>query len=76
MAKIDEKTTVPLWWAVMSMIALVSWTGIGATWVKGVNDRLSRIEAKLGISRQSEVAAGPNLVEPANASGKDFDVKK
>lgn len=49
MSRLDDKTSIPLFWAVICSVALITWTGIAATWVKGVNDRLGRIEHYLGI---------------------------
>jgi len=68
MSKIDEKTSMPVWWVWFLMIAAVSWTAIASTWVKGVNDRLSRIEDKLGI--RQEVARGPEVIQPAEAQSR------
>jgi len=68
MSKIDEKTSMPVWWVWFLMIAAVSWTAIASTWVKGVNDRLSRIEDKLGINQ--EVAKYPGVITSAEASSR------
>lgn len=67
MANINERTTIPIIWAASLLSLVLVPTAIGAMWVKGVNDRLSRIESRLGI--QPEVASGPAVIE--NAEAKD-----
>lgn len=47
--QIDERTSIPLVWALCAMSSIVISVGIGAFWVKSVDDRLTRIEQKLGI---------------------------
>lgn len=44
---INEKTYVPLLWMVVSFFAVSSILVSGSFWVRGVNDRLQRIEEKL-----------------------------
>ena len=65
MSKIDEKTSVPLMWVALAGVSVLTWTWIGATWVKGVNDRLTRIEQKLGIT--VDLASSPSLIDSAKA---------
>lgn len=48
-SRIDDKTVVPLNVVAILLAAVVSATVTGAFWVKSVNDRLSRIEEKLGV---------------------------
>lgn len=48
--RIDERTVVPLTWVLFSLSSIVISVSIGAFWVKEVNDRLFRIEEKLGIT--------------------------
>lgn len=47
--KIDSETSVPIGWVISGMGAILIATITGAFWVASVNDRLSRIEDKLGI---------------------------
>lgn len=68
MARIDERTTVPLWWVWVAGTAILAWTAIGATWVKGVNDRLTRIEDKLGIDEPVVMKESPKRSEWSDAS--------
>lgn len=52
--KIDERTYVPLVWMVISFFSMGSIIVSGSFWVKGVDDRLQRIERRLGISPVAE----------------------
>lgn len=62
--KIDESTSIPLVWVAILVTFVVTWACTGSFWVKSVNDRLARIEEKLGIhplareSYLSEAKAG------------------
>ncbi len=49
MSKITDKTWVPLGWVLGLFTIGMSVTITGAMWVSHVDDRLSRIEDKLGI---------------------------
>ena len=49
MTRIDDKTMVPLGAVFMCFAATLGGVIAGSFWVKGVNDRLTRIEEKLGI---------------------------
>lgn len=52
---INERTTIPLTWAVIAACAVLGPVVAGSMWVKGVDDRLSRIEAKLHIETPEKV---------------------
>jgi len=67
MSKIDDKTSIPLWWVAVAGVSILTWTWVGATWVKGVDDRLSRIETKLGIPGNEAVSYGPSFIQKAEA---------
>lgn len=69
MNKIDEKTSVPISWVAIVLVLVAGWAIIASTWVKGVNDRLGRIEAFLHIS-DNAVASSPGLIKSAMAKGK------
>ncbi len=48
-SKIDEKTMIPLGWVVGLFSTGIGIAVVAAFWVAAVNDRLARIEDKLGI---------------------------
>lgn len=47
--RIDDKTVIPIGWVISCCTVLVVSAVAGTFWVSSVNDRLSRIEDKLGI---------------------------
>ncbi len=47
--KIDEKSSIPLGWAISGFITTITFAALGSFWISSVNDRLGRIEEKLGI---------------------------
>lgn len=47
--KIDSETSVPIGWVLSGFAIVVASAIAGTFWVSSVNDRLSRIEEKLGI---------------------------
>lgn len=61
-SRIDDKTMVPLGIVAVLFSIGISITATGAFWVKGVNDRLYRIEQKMGITSAPE-----SLIPNANA---------
>ncbi len=70
-SRIDDKTTVPLSIVAVLFATGVSVTATGAFWVKSVNDRLSRIEDKLGI-----VQVPNDLITSAEAHTHGKGVKR
>ncbi len=50
MSRIDEKTVVPLGWVLALFSTGIATAAAAAFWVSAVNNRLARIEDKLGIS--------------------------
>lgn len=62
-SRIDDKTLVPLSSVFMMLSMILGATITGAFWVKGVNDRLTHIESKLGIANQDN-----GFIEDADAS--------
>lgn len=48
--RIDDKTVVPLTWVLGTLSCIVISSSVASIWVKSVNDRLGRIEEKLGIT--------------------------
>lgn len=64
--RLDEKTGVPLSWMGACMLLAITATSAGTFWVFSVNDRLGRIEDKLGI--KPYVAA--SLISTASAGQK------
>ena len=62
---VDENMGVPLRIVAALFSVGVGVTATGAFWVKGVNDRLARIEDKLGIAR-----IDPDLIPEAEAKGR------
>jgi len=53
MREISERTLIPISWAAAALTTLLGPAIVGAMWVKGVNDRLSRIEAKMDLTPQA-----------------------
>lgn len=53
-AKIDEKTVVPLSWLLVGFAFGLAPVMAATFWVAGVNNRLQRIEQKLGIPEIKE----------------------
>lgn len=49
MNSINDRTKIPVTWAFILAAAIFGPVCLAAMWVKGVDDRLSRIEDKLGI---------------------------
>jgi len=75
MTRIDDKTSIPLKWVVLSAwfggAAILAGVVVACTWVFTVNARLARIEDKLGITQP--VAQGgfiPNAEGALGTSGK------
>lgn len=60
---INEKTSLPISWFIASFIPLLSIAFTGAFWIKSVNDRLSRIEDKLGIQMFSNAKVTDEFVK-------------
>lgn len=60
-SRIDDKTTVPLSIVAMLFMTGISVTATGSFWVSRVNDRLSRIEEKLGIPKATSLSASDIL---------------
>lgn len=58
--KIDEQFYIPLHWFLACITSVVIAVGVGAFWVKSVDDRLSRIEQKLSIPA---LVGSPNVME-------------
>lgn len=56
---INDKTYVPIAWLIVSVLTMGSLVATGAFWVKGVDDRLQRIENKLDI--QVAITPSPYL---------------
>jgi len=54
MKQIDERTMIPMTWAIAALTTLLGPAVVGAMWVKGVNDRLARIETKLHIQVEAK----------------------
>jgi hypothetical protein len=63
MSNIDEKTSIPIVWVAGLFSTGMAVTIIGCFWVFQVNDRLARIEGKLGIEK---IAAGPVIEKVLN----------
>lgn len=61
--RIDDKSVLSLGLVVALLIGTVSISVTGAFWISSVDNRLSRIEEKLGI---------PSKIEPAKAEGKVY----
>lgn len=53
MSHINEKTMVPLGWVLAGLATLILAVAYSAFWVRGVNDRLARIEQYLKIPEAS-----------------------
>lgn len=68
MSKIDEKTSVPLGWVISGFGAALGVAIVGTFWVSSVNERLARIEDKLGIVPYADIS----ILRSANA----HEVKK
>lgn len=66
MSRIDEKTLVPLHMVIALFSTGIFVTGMGVYWMTSVNDRLSRIEQKLGIVPP----ATPSFIPHAEAKTK------
>lgn len=68
--KLDERTTVPLSWlgVCVALSASVVCTSVmvtarGSYWVQSVNDRLARIETRLGIAKDISTASSENKTD-------------
>lgn len=68
-SRIDDKTMVPLGVVAVLFSTGISVTALGAFWVKGVNDRLYRIEQKMGIT------AAPESLIPNAEAGEVYGPK-
>lgn len=66
MNQITEKTSVPLGWVLALLGTVAGSTMTGALWIGSVNNRLARIETKLGISIAEPSVLMPKF-ENANA---------
>jgi len=69
--KIDEKTVMPIGWALAGFGVMISVTVVGSFWVAAVNFRLQRIEEKLGIPAYRAENVIPSVGVEAFAAGKD-----
>lgn len=67
MNRINEKTMIPLSWAVIALTTLLGPAIAGSMWVRGVNDRLSRIEHSLQIDDDDQQAS---LLFPSAKAGE------
>ncbi len=63
-SRIDEETMLPLRVVAIFLVAVISATVTGVFWVSKVDDRLARIEEKLGISSYDAKAG---IINSANA---------
>lgn len=63
--KISSETAVPIGWLITAVSVTLSITIMGTAWVYSVNNRLARIEDKLGIAPFHN-----SLLEPAASAGE------
>lgn len=47
--RIDDRASIPVVWFVVSIVSVIGGVYAGSFWMFSVNERLGRIEEKLGI---------------------------
>lgn len=70
MRQINERTMIPLSWAAAMLTSLLAPAMVGAMWVKGVNDRLTRIESALHMTQEQASTSHNWLIQSAHADPK------